>query len=456
MNVSIIGSGYVGLVTGACLADRGHDVVCVDVDRTKVDLINAGKPTIHERGLPELLLRTAGRTLRASTDLADAVAASDLTFITVGTPIRGGRIDLGFVDAAAGGIGAALRGKPGYHTVIVKSTVLPGTTEGLVRERIESVSGKRAGEDFGLGMNPEFLTEGCAVEDFVNPGRLVLGGIDGRTHDALERLYADFDCSVPRLRTSPSTAEMIKYASNAVLATMISFSNEIARLCAAVGGVDARDVMRGVHRAQHFTSRDDGRSVTAAITAFLEAGCGFGGSCLPKDVAALIEQGSGLGVDMPLLRSVLEVNRGQASEVMRLIARHYPDLRDVPVAVLGLSFKPETDDMRESPAYPIVEKLRNAGARVTAFDPVARPVDDPRLDGVRLAGSLAEAVAEAEVVVLVTRWPEFTDIAQLLRQQRRAPLVVDGRRILDPADFERYVGIGRGIGPSYAPAGAIA
>jgi UDPglucose 6-dehydrogenase/GDP-mannose 6-dehydrogenase len=255
MDVSIVGSGYVGLVTGACLADRGHRVVCVDVDRSKVDQINAGQPPIHERGLPELLQRTAGRTLRASTDLEGAVGASDLTFITVGTPMHEGRIDLRFVDDAASGIGSALRGKSGYHAVVVKSTVLPGTTGDRVRSRIEATSGKRAGEDFGLGMNPEFLTEGCAVDDFINPGRLVLGGIDGRTHDALEQLYADFDGSVPRLRTTLATAEMIKYASNAVLATMISFSNEIARLCAAVGGVDARDVMQACTAPR--TSRPD-------------------------------------------------------------------------------------------------------------------------------------------------------------------------------------------------------
>jgi UDPglucose 6-dehydrogenase/GDP-mannose 6-dehydrogenase len=201
--------------------------------------------------------------------------------------------------------------------------------------------------------------------------------------------------------------------------------------------------MRGVHQAAHFTTQKGDERVTAAISAFLEAGCGFGGSCLPKDVAALIGQGAELGVDLPLLRSVLEVNRRQPAEVMRLIAKHYPSLRDVPVTVLGLAFKPETDDTRESPAFPIISRLREAGARVTAFDPVARLVDHPALDGVRLAGSLSEAVTGAAVVVLVTRWREFGELRRTLSAQGQEPLIVDGRRMLVPAEYERYEGIGR-------------
>jgi UDPglucose 6-dehydrogenase/GDP-mannose 6-dehydrogenase len=312
-----------------------------------------------------------------------------------------------------------------------------------VRRALEAGSGKRAGADFGLGMNPEFLTEGQAVADFMNPDRLVLGGIDARTHALLEALYQGFE-GAPRILTNPRTAEMIKYASNALLATAISFSNEIARLCARVGGVDVADVMRGVHESAYLTARSAGAPpATAAIASFLQAGCGFGGSCLPKDVAALIGQGAELGVDLPLLRSVLEVNRRQPAEVMRLIAKHYPSLRDVPVTVLGLAFKPETDDTRESPAFPIITRLREAGARVTAFDPVARLVDHPALDGVRLAGSLSEAVTGAAVVVLVTRWREFGELRRTLSAQGQEPLIVDGRRMLVPAEYERYEGIGR-------------
>lgn len=443
MKVSIVGTGYVGLVTGACLAECGHDVLCVDVDSRKVDAINAAQPPIHEIGLAELLKRQVGHRLRASSNLTAAVAATELTLIAVGTPAADGRIDLRYVESAASEIGAALASKPNHHTVIVKSTVIPGTTVGPVRAALERASGKTAGRGFGLGMNPEFLTEGSAVADFSHPDRLVLGGIDDATHDALRELYAGFDIGVPRIVTNPTTAEMIKYASNAVLATLISFSNEIAQLCSAIGEVDAIDVMRGVHQAAYFTSHHRGERITAGITSFLEPGCGFGGSCLPKDVTALIGQGTEKDINVDLLRSVLEVNRGQPAQLLRLIGRHFPSLQGVPVAILGLAFRPDTDDVRESPAFPIIRLLKSRGARVTAYDPVAHPHEHVDLQGVTLAESLDDAVQGAEIVVLVTRWDEFSRLAALLRTLDRNPLVVDGRRVLDPASFARYEGIGR-------------
>ena len=444
MKVSIVGTGYVGLVTGACLAERGHEVVCVDLDRSKVDAINARRAPIHEAGLPELLQRHVGTRLRASSDLAAAVAASELTFIAVGTPAAEGRIDLQYVEKAAAAIGEALRGKAGYHAVVVKSTVVPGTTDGPVRRALEAGSGRRAGRDFGLGMNPEFLTEGQAVADFMHPDRIVLGGVDGRTHALLEALYEGFE-GAPRIKTNPRTAEMIKYASNALLATAISFSNEIARLCAKVGGVDVVDVMRGVHESAYLTARRPGSPpVKAALASFLEAGCGFGGSCLPKDVTALAAQGEDLGLPMPLLRSVLATNAAMPEELVRLVTKHVPDLAGARVAVLGLAFKPDTDDLRESPAFPVLRRLRAAGASLTAYDPVARPESHPDLRGVRLAASLEDAVAGADVVVLVTRWAEFQELPALLACLGRSPLVVDGRRVLPPEAFARYEGIGRG------------
>jgi UDPglucose 6-dehydrogenase len=443
MKVSIVGAGYVGLVTGACLAECGHEVICVDVDPRKVEMINSGRAPIHESGLPELLQRNSGRRLSAVTNLVEAVGATELTFIAVGTPTSGGQIDLKYIEAAASEIGAALRQKTSYHAVIVKSTVIPGTTVGAVRAALESSSGKTAGPGFGLGMNPEFLTEGTAVADFSHPDRLVLGGIDAQTHDALRELYSNFDAAVPRIVTNPTTAEMIKYASNVVLATLISFSNEIARLCTAVGGVDAIDVMRGVHQASYFTIRRGGDSFTAPITSFIEPGCGFGGSCLPKDVTALIGLGREKGLTMNLLQSALDVNRGQPEEIMRLISRHFTSLVDVPVAVLGIAFKPDTDDVRESPAFPIIRRLKAEGAHLTAYDPVARPDGHEDLVGVNLVGSLPEAVADAKILILVTRWAEFSQLAGLLNELRQRPLVVDGRRVLDPGSFAQYEGIGR-------------
>lgn len=449
MRISIIGTGYVGIVTGACLAEAGHDVVCVDLDAAKVEALNSGRPTCHEPGLPELIARHAARRLSATRDLAAAVAGTELTMIAVGTPSAEGRIDLAAVLGAAAEIGRALRAKSTRHTVIVKSTVVPGTTEGPVRAALESASGLAAGAGFGLGMNPEFLTEGTAVADFSRPDRLVFGAVDAGTHEVLGRLYASFD-GVPVFRTNPSTAEMIKYASNALLATLISFANELSRLAARLPGVDMAEVVRGVQASQYLTvaAQSPGQAVARApIASFIEAGCGFGGSCLPKDVTALAAQGRALGLEMAVLDSVLKVNRTQPDELIGLIDRHHPSLRDVPVTVLGLAFKPDTDDVRESPAFPVIERLRARGARITAFDPVvgvATGADRlPALRGVSLAASLEAAVEAAEVVVLVTRWNEFRALAGLLRGRPRQPLVVDGRRVLDAADFAHYEGIGR-------------
>ncbi len=443
MRLTVVGAGYVGLVTGACLADKGHEVVCVDVDEERVRAINEGRPPIHEAGLEELLERTVGSTLRASVDLEPEGRASDASMIAVGTPFDGREIDLSYVGAAAGQIGAALQGRNGDHVVIVKSTVVPGTTDTFVRRVVEEASGKRAGEGFGLAMNPEFLTEGQAVDDFMHPDRLVLGGIDESTLDALEELYAGFP-DVPRIRTTPRTAEMIKYASNALLATAISFSNELANLCSALGDVDVVDVMRGLHAGQYLTpTASEPGPVTAPIAAFFEAGCGFGGSCLPKDVSALVAHGAQAGVEMPLLRAVLTTNAGRAAALVAQLKQHQPDLRGARVAVLGLAFKPDTDDVRESPAIPVVEALLAEGAAVTVHDPAALAALPRLFDGrVDAAADLKEAVGSADAVVIVTRWRDYEALPELLAGLERPPLVVDGRRMLEKTSVERYAGIG--------------
>ena len=242
MKVSVMGTGYVGLVSGVCLADKGHEVVCVDVDETKIEKINNGISPIYEVGLEDLLKKNVGSGLKATTDMRSSVINSDLSLIAVGTPFDGELIDLTYIKTVSRQIGEALKEKDGYHIVVVKSTVIPGTTEDVVLPILEEASGKKAGVDFGVGMNPEFLREGEAIDDFMHPDRIVLGGIDDRTHAVLEELYAPFK-GVDLLRTNNSTAEMIKYTSNSLLATMISFSNEIGNLCASIGGIDAIDVV---------------------------------------------------------------------------------------------------------------------------------------------------------------------------------------------------------------------
>ena len=444
MRVSVIGTGYVGLVSGVCLAEKGHDVVCVDSDQRKVDSILKGIPPIFERGLEPLLRKHIGGKLQASTDLRQAVLDSELSLIAVGTPFSGTEIDLRFIKEVSRQIGEALRAKTSYHVVVVKSTVVPGTTDSVVLPILEEASGKRAGADFGQGMNPEFLTEGEAVDDFMHPDRIVLGGIDERTISTLDGLYAGFG-SVDKLRTNCKTAEMIKYASNALLATMISFSNEIANLGSTLGGIDSVDVMRGVHLSNYLSlTLPDGTRKGPAILSFLAAGCGFGGSCLPKDVKALVAHGRNAGLPMNLLDAVIQINEHQPERVLGLLRRHYPSLEGVRVSVLGLSFRPDTNDMRESPAIPIIRALSEQGARLKAYDPAA--AEEARHlfngDSVQICDDLAAAISEAQAVILVTRWDEFKKVPELLRKQQQPPLFIDGRRMLDKHDFVSYEGIG--------------
>jgi UDPglucose 6-dehydrogenase len=443
MKVSIVGAGYVGLVSGACLADRGHSVVCIDSDAAKVAAIRRGEAPFWEPGLPDLLSHCVGRGLDATSDLASAVRDSDLTLIAVGTPFDGKSIDLSFVIGAAEQIGRALRTKRGRHTVVVKSTVVPGTTSNVVLPVLERESGRKAGRELGVGVNPEFLTEGEAVRDFLCPDRIVLGGHDADTLRALEELYASF-VGVPVICTTPSTAELIKYASNALLAAMISFSNELANLATALGGVDIADVMRGVHASRYLTL-EDGASGLAPISSFLWAGCGFGGSCLPKDVAALRAHGEALGVPMRMLDAVLRVNEEQPARLVALLDKHFPSLRGVRVAVLGLAFKPNTDDVRHSPALPLIVELARRGADVVAWDPKAIEPSRRALAGtaVRFADSLAAALADADAAILVTRWADFEAVPELIRGRRPAVVLVDGRRMIDPAAVDTYEGIGR-------------
>ena len=443
MRISVIGTGYVGLVSGACFAETGHDCICVDVDASKVERINRGEPPIHENGLEALLKRHVGTRLRATTDLRAAVLDSDITFMAVGTPFDGTRIDLSFIREAARQIGVALRDKAGYHVVVVKSTVVPGTTDEVVLSELEKASGKRAGADFGVGMNPEFLTEGVAVDDFMHPDRIVLGGIDERSIDTQRKIYASF-AETPTLATNNKTAEMIKYTSNSVLATMISFSNEIGNLCSALGGVDVADVMTGVHMARYFTTTlPGGERVKAPISSFLWPGCGYGGSCLPKDTKALSAHGSAHGLAMPLLDAVIHINLAQPARMISLLERHFASLKGLKVAVLGLAFKEDTDDMRESPAIPIINQLLASGVLVRAYDPIARQAAQALLPAaVQYVDSLDEAVADVDAALLVTRWDEFRRLPALFGTRADAPLLIDGRRMLARDAVVKYDGVG--------------
>lgn len=446
MNIAVIGTGYVGLVSGACLADKGHQVICVDSRREVVEALQQGHCPIHEDGLPEILQRNIGKTLTFTTDLADAVRKSSLTLIAVGTPTHEGEIDLTQVKTASKQIGQALRGTSGRHTVILKSTCVPGTTRAVVAEIVKAESQKAEGAEVGFGANPEFLTEGQAVDDFMNPDRLVFGADTPEVLDDLRELYAAFP-DTPRVETNTATAEMIKYSSNVLLATLISFSNEIGNLSAAVGNIDGSKVMEGIHLSQYLTRMTPryGRQA-AQITGFLQPGCGYGGSCLPKDLAALVKFAENRGVDPVLLRAVGDVNRRQPKVVIDLLREELGSLSGKTIGVLGLAFKPDTSDTRQTPAVPIIAELNAAGSKVIAYDPVVKE-DESISNAVDLqtAESVDALLAQSDAVVLVTKWGEFADLPKRLRAMPKPPVVVDGRQFYDPKDFSsKYVAVGSG------------
>lgn len=467
MKLCVVGTGYVGLVSGTCLASVGHDVVCVDVDAAKVDRINRGEPPIHEEGLEALLKANAGKRLRATTSLADAMTEADVALICVGTPFDGKTIDLSYVLQVSKEIGQVLKAQaeaakaagkaPHYCVVTVKSTVVPGTTDTAVKNAIEAASGLKAGKDFGLGMNPEFLAEGVAVKDFQEPDRIVVGGIDERSTNQLADMYAMFEAKgTPVIRTTPRTAEMIKYTSNAFMATMISFSNEIARICDGIGELDAAEVFKGLHLMKHLIYRDGaGQLKVAGASSFLWAGCGFGGSCFPKDVKAIAAHAGHRGVSTPMLDAVLSTNKTQPQQMIRMLKEQLgEDLKGKRVTVLGVAFKPGTDDVRESPALPIIADLVKAGVKVTAHDPIAVETGPKALrefgvaDGsYDFAPELDAALAPAEAVLLVTSWPEYKAVPELQKKAGRGGVpVIDGRRFLPRDAVTNYAGIGLSLG----------
>ena len=450
MKISVMGTGYVGLVSGTCLAERGHQVTCIDIRSEVVQEINAGRPPIHEMGLDNLLRSARDKgMLSATTDAKTAILDSDVTLICVGTPTVDGRMDMSQIVAAAKEIGSALASKRGYHVVAVKSTVLPGTTEGPVKAAIESHSGKKVGHGWGLCMNPEFLREGRAVEDFRVPDRIVVGATDSMTAEVFLNVYADFTC--PKLVTTPRTAEMIKYVSNSLLATMISFSNEIGNMCSAVPGVDARLVWKGVHLDRRLTPINGQVGGAAGVTEYLWHGLGFGGSCFPKDVAALRSFGRTVGEQTRMLDAVLDINADQPLRMVALLEKEL-NLAGKTVAVLGLAFKPGTDDLRESPALPLVAELRKKGAKVLVHDPIAMPhaKKRPEFRDVVFAEDWAEALRKSDACCLVTAWPEYRNIqpTNFQKLMTRA-LVIDGRGVFEPAAMAAAGVVWRGVG--YTP-----
>ncbi|HEY7650476.1 MAG TPA: UDP-glucose/GDP-mannose dehydrogenase family protein [Methylomirabilota bacterium] len=430
MNISVVGTGYVGLVTGAVFADLGNEVVCVDNQPSKIAGLTAGYMPIYEPGLEEMVARNvADGRLSFTTNLAAAVKRSLIVFITVGTPPKAdGETDLAAVEEVARGIGQAME----RHTVIVNKSTAPVGTGEFVREIIEKNQTKRV--PFDVVSNPEFLREGSAIEDTLRPDRIVIGAPNQQVAMTLLELYAPLER--PMIITDVPSAEMIKYASNAFLATKISFSNAIANMC-ELAGADVSQVVKGM-------------GLDARIGhAFLQAGLGYGGSCFPKDTDSLVHTAASLGYDFRLLKAVVEINRERAGLFVDTIRKALAPLDDKSIAVLGLAFKPNTDDMREAKSIEVITRLLAAGARVRAYDPVAtanaREVLPP---SVLYCDSPYEAAAGADGLALITEWNAFKFLnLERVRALMRRPVVFDGRNIWEPERMRRmgfeYYSVGR-------------
>jgi len=416
--VGMIGSGYAGLVTGACLAELGFEVLCMDIDQKKVDLINQGIPPIFENDLEDLLKELLQKNLiRATTDIQEVVEFSDIIFICTGTPTDvDGSINLDQVESASKAIGNALKSISNFKTIVVKSTVIPGTTANFVQPIIEKISGKQAGKDFDIAMNPEFLKEGLAIKDFRRPDRVIIGVEDEKAYEAVAELYKSFTCPIMKVNTA--TAEMIKYASNSFLAIKISFINEISNM-SEVMGADITKVSEGLGLDQRISPL------------FLRPGIGFGGSCFPKDVRALASAAKSLGISAKTLDAALEVNEKQPLRIVEILEKSM-NLKDKRIALLGLAFKPDTDDVRESRAIPIAYELHKKGALLVGFDPIASENARNFLPKeMLLVDNKFEALANADAAILVTEWDELRSLTPQDFSQMKGKIIVDGRRVLD-------------------------
>ena len=433
MRIAMIGTGYVGLVSGACFADFGHRVTCVDKDSAKIDGLNAGIMPIWEPGLEGLVKANAERgRLTFTTDLQTAVETAEAVFIAVGTPARrgDGHADLTFVFEAVRELAQFIQ--PGT-VVVTKSTVPVGTGD-----RIEEILREEGVTEVSVASNPEFLREGAAIADFKHPDRIVVGAADARAEDVLKEIYRPlFLNRAPILFTARRTAELTKYAANAFLAVKISFINEIADLCEAVDA-DVQDVARGIGLDNRIGAK------------FLHAGPGYGGSCFPKDTLALLQTADKFGVDQRIVRTTVEVNDDRKASMVERVERAVGgDLKGKRVAVLGLAFKPNTDDMREAPSIPLVNGLVERGAEVSAFDPVAREQAEKIFSGIQFASSAEEVAAGADALVIVTEWDEFRALdLETIAQSLRGKVLVDLRNVYDREEAEEaglaYYGVGRG------------
>lgn len=448
MKIAVIGTGYVGLVTGVSLAVLGHTVYCVGRDKAKINAINAGKAPFYEPQLEQFLKKLVKKKLLIATDqLTGSVKDADITLIAVGTPTVDDKIDLSAIEKATKQVGSALKNGKRYQVIVVKSTVVPGTSEKVVLPILEKYSGKKIGE-FGLCMNPEFLREGNAVSDALHPDRIVIGQYDDTSGKTYAKVYTKV--KTDKLFTNLQTAELTKYAANSLLATMISFSNEIARIAEHIEGVDVMDVWKGVHLDHRLSPIVGGKRITSGFLSYILSGCGYGGSCFPKDTKALLNFAKERDITTPILAGTVFINTTQPGRMLSLLKDNIDPIKGKRIAVLGLTFKPNSDDLRQSPALVLIRLLKEAGATVVGHDPMMNIIGDKKelheLD-IILKSKAQDALSHADAVCIATSWDEYKKLTPaIFKKQMANPLVIDGRRIFSKDQFIAAGVVYKGIG----------
>jgi len=419
MKIGVIGLGFVGLTFASVLASKGYSVIGVDYDKSKIVKIESGKAPFFEPRLDETLEVALQKDLKISPSISSVVDTCDIIFVTVGTPtLEKGGIDLSMIESVIKEIGILVKKIKNDPVIVIKSTVVPGTTQKLI-DLLEQESGKKNGESFGIITNPEFLREGMAVEDTINPHLIVLGGIDDKYLKRLIDFYSSFQPKVQMIKTNPQTAEIIKYANNSFLATKISFINQIASICEAVPGANIEEVAKAI-------------GVDPRIgTMFLNAGPGYGGSCLPKDVKAIINFSSKIGVNSTLLDAVEEVNQNQVKNITSIIKKTLGNLGERKISILGLAFKPDTDDIRESVSLKLIEILLKEGAKIMVHDPKA--IENTKSvfgNKIEYTENVSEVLRDSECGVIMTAWKQYTDISEKELELMKKRFIVDTRRLL--------------------------
>jgi UDPglucose 6-dehydrogenase/GDP-mannose 6-dehydrogenase len=438
MKIGIIGCGYVGLTTGICLSSIGHTIHLYDIDHNKLKTIKEKKMPFFELGLEELLIKNLEKeNLKVDESLEEFIKNTDCCFVCVGTPSNNsGTIDLQYIESCIKNIVESLKQrKKEKYLIIIRSTIVPSTT----RNKVLPILTKGLENSFQLAVVPEFLREGKALSDFMNPDKIVIGSLDIETNNLVKSIFNFFENKAEFIQTNLETAEMIKYTNNAFLATLISFSNEVANISEEISGVDSFEVMNALIADKRITTTINNQKIIPGISEYLSPGCGFGGSCFPKDVNAIVGYASSIGAKTPLLDAVLSVNNERSDKIISLSKKILSSFNDKKIAVLGLAFKPDTDDMRSSPAIEVIKKLQALNCEINAYDPKVNEdsLNSMGISGINITENIESCLNDVDLAILLTKWEEFSKInGAFLKKHMKKSRIIDGRGFLDKSKFE--------------------